>query len=364
VGKLRPGGTWVSGGATARSDTAGRLAGRRRFTARRAAAVAAAIAVGGGVVFFSQAAGAAPKPTIEQVQKQVNALQAQIDQVGQQYVQVGQQVVAAKAQLASVQKQDGTAEALFTAAQSQLRQVAVASFENANQSSIAGLFTTGDPTTVLRQASLLEELGSTHSAQVAKFLGAAQQVAAARQRVANTEVGIQQLQTQLAAKKASLSKLLAASQAQLDSLSLQQQAAVAAAVIGGGSYVTSATYYGPTNTPAGKAVAFAYSKLGTWYLWGGTGPRYDCSGLVQAAWASAGVSIPRVTYAQYAALPHIPKSQLRAGDLVFFEGLGHVGMYVGNGLMIDAPETGKQVRLLPLDSSWYLQNYVGAGRPG
>jgi peptidoglycan DL-endopeptidase CwlO len=329
----------------------------------RAAAAAVAVALVGGVVLFSQAAGAAPKPTIEQVQKQVNALQAQIDQVGQQYVQVGQQVVAAKARLASVRKQDGKAEALFTAAQSQLRQVAVATFENANQSSIAGLFTTGDPTLVLRQAALLEELGNTHSAQVAKFLGAAQQVAAARQRVANTEVGIQQLQTQLAAKKSSLTKLLAASQAQLDSLSLQQQAAVAAAVIGGGRYVTSATYYGPTNTPAGKAVAFAYSKLGTWYLWGGNGPRYDCSGLTQAAWAHAGVSIPRVASAQYMALPHVPKSQLRPGDLVFFEGLGHVGMYVGNGLMIDAPETGKQVRLLPLDSSWYLQNYVGAGRP-
>jgi cell wall-associated NlpC family hydrolase len=330
---------------------------------RRATAAVAAAVVAGGVVLYSQAAGASPKPTIEQVQKQVNSLQAQVDQVGQQYVQVGQQLVAAKAQLTSVQKQDGTAEALFTAARTQLRQVAVASFENANQSSVAGLFTTGDPTVVLRQASLLEEIGSAHSAQVAKFLGAAQQVASARQRVANTEVGVQQLQTQLAAKKDNLNKLLAASQAQLDTLSLQQQAAAATALIGGGSYVTSATYYGPTNTPAGKAVAFAYSKLGTWYLWGGTGPRYDCSGLVQAAWASAGISIPRTTYAQWPALPHVPKAQLRPGDLVFFEGYGHVGMYVGNGLMIDAPETGKQVRLLPLDAPWYLQGYVGAARP-
>ncbi len=320
-------------------------------------------AVAGGIVLYSQAAGAAPKPTIEQVRKQVNSLQAQVDQIGQQYVQVGQQLIAAKAQLASVQKQDGKAEALFTAARSQLRQVAVASFENANQSSIAGLFTAGDPTLVLRQASLLEELGSTHSAQVAKFLGAAQQVAAARQRVANTEVGVQQLKTQLAAKKAHLDKLLSASQAQLDTLNLQQQAEVAAAAIGSGTFVTSATYLGPTNTPAGKAVAFAYSKLGTWYLWGGTGPQYDCSGLMQAAWASAGVSIPRVTYAQWAALPHVPKAQLRPGDMVFFEGEGHVGMYVGNGLMIDAPRTGLQVRLLPLDTNWYLQNYDGAARP-
>jgi cell wall-associated NlpC family hydrolase len=325
--------------------------------------LAAGLALATAVAVYSGAAGASPKPTIEQVQKQVNSLQAQVDQVGQQYSQVGQQLAAARARLAGVQRQDGQAEAKFTAARAQLRQVAVASFENANQSSVAGLFTSGDPVVVLRQASLLEAIGSTHSAQVAKFLGAARQVAAARDQVQRTEAGVAQLQSQLAAKKARLDKLLASSQATLNSLSLQQQAQVAAAAVGGGTFVTSATYTGPTDTPAGKAVAFAYSKLGTWYLWGGAGPRYDCSGLVQAAWAAGGVSIPRVTYDQWAALPHISKAQLRPGDLVFFNGEGHVSIYVGNGLMIDAPRTGEQVRLLPLDTNWYAQNYDGSVRP-
>lgn len=336
-----------------------RLAGKGgRATALAVVAVVAA----GLAVYGETAAGAAPKPTIAQVQAKVNSLQAQVDQVGQQYSRVGQQVAAAKAKLAAVQRQDGQAEAQFNAARAQLQQIAVAQYENPSQSSMAGLFSTSDPAVLLRQASLMTQLGNARSAQVDKFLNAAQQVAAARDRVKRTETGVTQLQSQLKAKKASLTKLLASSQATLDSLNLQQQQEVAAAAVGGGSFVTSATYTGPTDTPAEKAVAFAYTKLGTWYLWGGTGPQYDCSGLTQAAWAAGGVSIPRVTYDQWS-LPHVPKSELQPGDLVFFNSLGHVSIYVGNGLMIDAPRTGEQVRLLPLDTDWYVSNYNGAVRP-
>jgi cell wall-associated NlpC family hydrolase len=75
------------------------------------------------------------------------------------------------------------------------------------------------------------------------------------------------------------------------------------------------------------------------------------------------VAIPRDTYSQWAALPHISKSELQAGDLVFFEDLGHVGIYVGHGLMIDAPATGQVVTLHALDEGWYAASYVGAARP-
>jgi cell wall-associated NlpC family hydrolase len=326
-------------------------------------AASVALVVGGGV-FYTQSARAAYQPTISQVQGQINSLQQQIDQTGQQYDQVSQQVTAAKARLASVEKQDGHAQHLFLAAQAKLRQVAVASFETANQSSIAGLLTNGDPAQVLRQASLLEELGNADSAQTNEFLAAAQQVATAKANLERTETGVAQLQAQLKDKKAHLNTLLAKDNTTLGNLNLQQQEAVAASLIGGsGTFITSATYTGPLTTPGDRAVAFAYSKLGTWYLWGGTGPQYDCSGLVQAAWASAGVSIPRTTYAQFDALPHVSKADLQPGDLVFFEGVGHVGIYVGGGLMIDAPRTGEQVRLLALDTPWYAENYVGAARP-
>jgi cell wall-associated NlpC family hydrolase len=81
------------------------------------------------------------------------------------------------------------------------------------------------------------------------------------------------------------------------------------------------------------------------------------------AWASAGISIPRDTYSQYAALPHIPMSDLQPGDLIFYNGLGHVAMYVGNGYIIDAPRTGLNVEKIPMSTSWYADSVVGAARP-
>jgi cell wall-associated NlpC family hydrolase len=334
---------------------------------RAMALAAAATAVAGGLVAYSQDAGAAYKPTISQVQTRVNGLQAQIDQVGEQFDQVSQQVAAAKARLASVKKQDSHAEAMFLGAQASLKRIAVASYETANQSSIAGLITAGNPTQVLRQAALLDELGNADSAQVGRYLTAAQAVSTAQRNVQRTEEGIAQLQVEITAKKSHLNKLLAQGQAELDSLNLQQQQQVAAADMDGGdAVITHATYTGPTNTPAGQAVHFAYEQLDCPYLWGGTGPcspGFDCSGLMQAAWGVAGVSIPRTTYEQYDALPHVPKADLQPGDLVFFEDLGHVGMYVGNGMMIDAPSTGEVIRMHPLDMQWYEENYVGAARP-
>ena len=99
-------------------------------------------------------------------------------------------------------------------------------------------------------------------------------------------------------------------------------------------------------------------------MWGATGPSsYDCSGLVQEAWASAGVSIPRTTYEQWAALPHVPMSSIQPGDLVFFDGEGHVGIYVGNNMIIDAPQPGMTVEKVSLSSSWYALNLDGAARP-
>ena len=112
-----------------------------------------------------------------------------------------------------------------------------------------------------------------------------------------------------------------------------------------------------------KAVAFVKRQLGKPYVWGAEGPNsYDCSGLVQAAWKSVGVQLPRVARWQYAQGHHIAKSQLRPGDLVFYytQHPRHVGMYVGNGRIIDAPRTGMNVRYTTLNH----MPYSGAVRPG
>jgi uncharacterized protein YraI len=122
----------------------------------------------------------------------------------------------------------------------------------------------------------------------------------------------------------------------------------------------------PPSTSSAKglaAVAYARRQLGKPYRFGAEGPnRYDCSGLVMMAWRSVGVSMPRVARQQYKQGRKIAKSQLRAGDLVFFysQSPSHVGIYVGNGVMIDAPRPGKTVRYMNIRH----MPYAGAVRPG
>jgi cell wall-associated NlpC family hydrolase len=112
-------------------------------------------------------------------------------------------------------------------------------------------------------------------------------------------------------------------------------------------------------------VAFAYNQLGCPYVFGGTGPcgsGFDCSGLTMSAWASAGVSVPRTSYGQ-ATLPAVSLSNLQPGDILEFAGDSHVGIYVGGGMLIDAPQPGMNVEKVSLSSSWYAANLDAAVRP-
>jgi cell wall-associated NlpC family hydrolase len=114
-----------------------------------------------------------------------------------------------------------------------------------------------------------------------------------------------------------------------------------------------------------RAVAAAKNQIGDPYRYGGTGPgSFDCSGLVQYAWKKAGVKLPRVTNSQFARVrTKISWRNLKPGDLMFFNGLGHVGMYVGKGKMIHSPRTGERVRIDKL-GGWRKSSFVGAVRPG
>jgi cell wall-associated NlpC family hydrolase len=333
------------------------------FRLRRGIAIAAGLAAASGLVASSGVVGAAPKPTLSQVRQQVSKLTSQSDQIGQQLDQVGQQLSAARSKLATVRAVAAGDQARFQTMRRKVARIGSASYEDSAMISIAGLLASGNPATVLNQGSLLLDLAGSRNDEVDVVLADARQLSSVQEELQRTQDGIAALKVQLAAHKQAISKLLATQQATLDSLTQQQQTQVAAGAIGAAG-TTTATFTGPTNTQAGKVVAFAYAQLGKPYVWGATGPgSYDCSGLVQAAWASVGVSIPRVTYDQWAALPHISSSALEPGDLLFFDGEGHVSMYVGGGYMIDAPRTGLTVEKVPTGTAWYASTFDGAVRP-
>ena len=118
------------------------------------------------------------------------------------------------------------------------------------------------------------------------------------------------------------------------------------------------------NLAAARAVAFAKSQLHKPYVFGGTGPAsFDCSGLTQAAWKAAGVSIPRTSQTQ-AGLARVPVSQVQIGDLVIYKAdRGHVAIYIGNGKIIEAPRPGKSVQTAPFRTGWYADNFQFVVRP-
>jgi cell wall-associated NlpC family hydrolase len=111
-------------------------------------------------------------------------------------------------------------------------------------------------------------------------------------------------------------------------------------------------------------IAIAMQYLGVPYQWGGASPAtgFDCSGFVMYVYAQIGVSLPHQAAAQYGYGVYVSRDQLQPGDLVFFNGLGHMGMYIGGGQFIHAPHTGDVVKISSLYDSWYAATFVGARR--
>src|ERR1700722_5605869 len=334
---------------------------------RRAVAVGAALLLAGGLaIAVTQAAGAQPQPSISQVQATINNLTGQFNKANQQYDQAEEQLTAAKSRLSQVNKQQEREQASYFAARKLVVQIADSAYEDSGSTSLAGLLTSNDPSQVLAQASLILQVAGTRNLETQAFLADATQLTAVQQEQQRTEQGIAQLAGQMGKTKDPIATLRSKQKSILSSLTGAELAQVQQGTVSSGGGITNAVYAGPTGTQADTAVAFVFKQLGCAYVYGATVPcslGYDCSGLVMKAWAAAGISIPRDTYEQWAALPHIAESDIQPGDLLYYDGIGHVAMYVGNGMIIDAPSPGQPVRELPMNESWYASSFDGAARP-
>jgi peptidoglycan DL-endopeptidase CwlO len=317
-----------------------------------------AAVLGAGLLFaVAGSAGASPKPTLAQVKKKVTQLQTKYDQLGQQYDQVKEQLDSTRQQLAVVQRELAIYSGRFKSMQGQIAQIAVAAYEDGNMNSSLTLLVSGNPQQVLDQSSILDELSANNNAEIGQFLAAARQLENTEQVARRTKAGIAELGNGLARRKASLGKLLAQEKALLAQLTPAQQISLGAPPTETGT--SPVKYTGPTSSQADKAIAFAYSRVGCPYVYGGTGPTcddgYDCSGLTMESWAAAGVSIPRTSYEQWDDLPHVSFADIQPGDILVFYDAGHVAIYVGGGKFIQAPQPGEDVQVVA---------YQGESTPG
>jgi cell wall-associated NlpC family hydrolase len=313
----------------------------------------------------SGSAGAAPAPTVAQVQAKLSQLDKQAQVLDEKFDQAQQNLQAANQRLAAVNSQVTHFTAQLDAMRAEIGQIAAETYMQGSFNSSIELLTDGTPQQILNQSSILQELSASNNAEMSQFLVAAQRLEGSQQAAQHTQQGIAALQKSLSGQKQSLNKLISQQQTLLAQLTPAQQTGLGPG--GGGSAGDPAPvkYTGPTGTQADAAVAFAYAQLGCPYVFGGTGPcsdGYDCSGLVMKAWAAAGISIERTSEDQWASLPHVSTNDLQPGDILVFAGASHVGLYVGGGELIDAPHTGLDVEKVAL-SGWYLSNLDGAVRP-
>jgi peptidoglycan DL-endopeptidase CwlO len=335
-------------------------------SARRCITIAVAALAAAGLLTVAGSAGAQPQPTASQVQAKLKKLTLKENWLIQRYDQATQDLASARQRLRLVNREVVQDEAAAKAMQDQIAQIASNVYMNGAMSSVAALLTSGDSQTLLSQSAILTHLSTDQYQQLQQVITTDHQLTGARLMAKRTEQAVRKLQKQLGSQRQSLNKVIAQQKALLASLTpQQQQQQLGAGGTNAGNGGGGGHYTGPTGTQAEKAVAFAYSALGCPYVFGGTGPcgsGYDCSGLTVSAWASAGVSIPRTSYGQ-ATLPAVSTSALQPGDILEFAGDSHVGIYVGGGMLIDAPQPGMNVEKVSLSSSWYAANLDGAYRP-
>jgi cell wall-associated NlpC family hydrolase len=356
--------------------------GGAAFQVSRCRALAAVLALLVLLAGATRAAAAPAAPDVALVAK-AKALQAKLDAQNAEIERLTERLNAiderrrvVQASLARAQARQRAAQAELAAAQQRLDEQARATYMQGPQWLLGELLGDGSPDPLQRlprqkaaleaQAAVVDEvrvrkaevdaLGERIALDLAEIERVHQGYADERRRV---EILVEQLQATLKGIDKKLAGYLEAEQA-------RAEAARRAAYSGYISGVGSVQSWLQAGAVARAAVRWALAQLGDPYLWGAAGPdRFDCSGLTSAAYAAAGVAIPRVSRAQWGAGPHVTVANLLPGDLVFYADntgdpatIHHVGMYIGNGLMVHAPHTGDVVRV----ASIWREGYIGATR--
>jgi peptidoglycan DL-endopeptidase CwlO len=299
----------------------------------------------------SQAQTIRPQPSLTTLVNEAKKLSNQVDSLGQQYDALKIEIVSAKSAEKHAKQAASEAQAAMAGSQQAVSQLAAMGYMSGGMDPTLQMLTSGDPVRFLNQASTVQEIDNQAGMRLTSLqseqLAAARAQLSAKQQIATVD----SLQTEINGKVSSI-------QSKLKILNSSAMAQAMTVFDQTGSYPNIAL---PTVSNVDTtALRAALTKVGDWYVWGAAGPTtFDCSGLVVWAFAQEGISLPHYTGSLWNSGMHVSRADLEPGDLLFFfADLGHVGIYIGNGLMVAAPSTGQKVQVQPV----FWDSYVGAVR--
>ncbi|MFJ8887194.1 C40 family peptidase [Streptomyces sp. NPDC102402] len=314
------------------------------------------------------AAGPAPQ-SVAGLLKQLQTLYQKTEEAGELYNGTEEELKKRTAEAGELRAELARARAALTSGRRDAGRLARDQYQgNTGFSVYLRLLLAEDPARALEQSHVIERAQAGRSAVVDRLTGAERhaEVVAAKSRAAQERQ--RALTAQRKKQRDTVRSRLKGIEAMLASLSAEQLAALTALEeknIGEAQTALAASgALGSTRLPSeegGEAVRYAIEQIGKPYVWGAEGPdSFDCSGLTSQAWADAGRTIPRTSQEQWRELPRVPVGSLRPGDLVvYFPKATHVALYIGDGLVVQAPRPGASVKVSPLASNPLL----GAVRP-
>jgi len=321
-------------------------------------------------------AAADPPLTVADAKAQIAQLEVDAEALDQDYAGVQEQIDVSKAKLKRKEADSKDQTAKLKRMKAQVGQVALAQFQNRSLDTATQLFLTEDTQGFLNQISTVEKVSENQNNVLQDYQQEQAELVDLERSTKSEIAGLKDKEELLSTLRSASEKKIDEAKSVLSRLSVAQQqtivdeekqvAAEAKAEAAKADAEATSTPGGEEsstgNSRGAKALAFAKTQIGKPYRFGATGPgAYDCSGLTGAAWRAAGVSLARTSQAQYRNGRPVSRSDLQLGDLVFFYGgISHVGLYAGNGMIVDSPRPGKSVRYTPMK---YMP-FAGARRPG
>jgi cell wall-associated NlpC family hydrolase len=324
-----------------------------------------------------QAPDAALAARAKALQAKLDAQHAEVERIAERLNATEDRRRTLQRRLARIKARQAAAQAQLDTAQRRLDEQARATYMNGPQWLLGELVGGTNPPDALRQLPMQKAALEARAAVVTEVRIRKAEVDTLNERVATDLAEADLVHRRQEDERRQVERLAEQVQQTLDRIDKQlagyleaerarAEAARRAAWSGYMSGVGTVQSWLQAGPVARAAVRWALAQLGDPYLWGATGPdRFDCSGLTSSAYRAAGVGIPRVSRAQWGAGPHVAVANLLPGDLVFYADnpadpstIHHVGMYIGNGLMVHAPHTGDVVRV----ASIWREGYAGATR--